>query len=110
MTVETTLLLMKTYYGFQVLEHSTKQTLFSKNTIHPQLEAELKKAITNKDDYALGEIITGLFETAMRGGWGNAPGAYLLKHNGYMMGVGLRTRNGIQSDLTFTVRTNGFIT
>ena len=109
MTVETNLLLMKTYSGFQVLEHSSKQTLFSKNTVHPQIESELKRAIADDDDYALGMIVTGLFEAAMEGGWGNAPGAYLLKHNGYMIGNGLYTRNGIKSDLTFTVRTNGYI-
>lgn len=110
MTVQTELLLMKTYSGFQVLEYNTKQTMFSKNTIHPQLEAELKHAIANNDDYTLGMIVSGLFESAMEGGWGNAPAAYLMKHNGYMFGNGLFTRNGIRSDLTFTVRTNGYIT
>ena len=101
---------MKTNSGLQVLEYKTKQTMFSKNTIHPQLEAELKRAIANNDDYTLSMIVLGLFESAMEGGWGNAPAAYLMKHNGYMLGDGLFTRNGIRSDLTFTVRTNGYIT
>lgn len=107
MTVQTELLLEQTYAGFRVLEHSTKQTMFSKNTIHPELEAELKRAIANKDEYALGAIVAGLFQSAMDGGWGNAPGGYLMKHNGYMMGPGLLTRNGIRADVTFTVRTAG---
>ncbi|MBQ3301706.1 MAG: hypothetical protein IJH04_06150 [Eggerthellaceae bacterium] len=110
MTVQTELLLMKTYSGFQVLEYNTKQTMFSKNTIHPQIEAELKRAIANNDDYALGMILTGLFEAAIQGGWGNAPAGYHMKHNGYMFGQGLLTRNGTRADLTFTVRTNGYIT
>ena len=107
MTVQTELLLMQTSGGFTVLESSSKQTMFSKNTIHPQLESELKRASANGDDYTLGSIISGLFEAAMSGGWGNAPGGYLLKHNGYMISPGLLTRNGIRADVTFTVRTNG---
>ncbi len=110
MTIQTEVLLKQTYSGFKVLEYSTKQTMFSKNTIHPQLEAELKRAIANNDEYTLGMILTGLFESAMEGGWGNAPAAYLMKHNGYMFGQGLLTRNGTRADLTFTVRTNGYIT
>ena len=107
MTVQTELLLMQTYAGFKVLESNSKQTMFSKNTIPSKLETALRQAIADEDDYTLGAIVAGLFESAMSGGWGNAPGAYLMKHNGYMMGPGLLTRNGIRSDVTFTVRTNG---
>lgn len=107
MTVQTELLLEKTYRGFKVIDHSTKQTLFSKNTVGRDIELMLKDAIARNDETAIEYIATGLFSAAMDGGWGNAPGGYLMKHNGYMFGTGLRARNGTVADLTLTIRTDG---
>ena len=106
MTVQTELLIVKTSRGFRVIDHNTKQTLFSKNTVGRDIELMLKEAIARNDEAALEYVATGLFGAAMDGGWGNAPAAYLMKHNGYMFGMGLRARNGTVADLTMTVRTD----
>lgn len=107
MTVQTELQLQETYRGLRVIESSSKQTTFSKRTVGPQIESSLRQAIAANDDEALAAIVAGLVDAAMRGGWGNAPGGYMLKHNGYMIGMGLYTRSGVRADLSFTVRTNG---
>ena len=106
MTIQTELLLQKTYRGFKIIDHNTKQTLFSKNTVGRDIELMLKNAISQNDEAKIEQIAGGLFELAMAGGWGNAPAGYHMKHNGYMFGPGLMARDGTIADLTMTVRTD----
>ena len=106
MTIQTELLLVETSEGLGVIEARSKQTMFSKATIHPEAENLLRQAIANEDDALLAATVAFLTQAALEEGWDSAPGAYHLKHNGYMVGVGLPTRSGMRSDITLTVRTD----
>lgn len=105
MSIQTEIMLAETNRGLQILEINEKQTLLPKNHI-AQIHAEkIRQAILSQDSYLMGEVVVELIAIANQLGFGNMPGGYLLKHNGFMVGRGLLTKNGIRSDLTITVRT-----
>ena len=107
MTIQSEILLAQTYRGFKVLEVHEKSTVFSKQTLNSGIASSLSEAIRTGDEELMGAVLATLSAAMIQGGWDKAPGAYCMKHNGFMIGVlGLYTSNGIKSDLTLTVRTN----
>lgn len=109
MTVQTEIYLADEYGGLRILGVREKTTLFQKNNLASSVENSLRQAIRYNDSALMGEIVAGLLAAAIQGGWQNAPGSYLLKHNGYMIGMGLYAPSGVKSDMTLTVRTTSSI-